>query len=284
MRRILTMLMFMAFATAPLVMAHDPAGTPKNYCEVGSAEWSVHDYAPVASGVLIYGNEDGNLGGDCDNSGLGFEPGTPCVGFEDPADPLTFFVGLCDSQLDLPAADWDGHNEFAFGGAWLLVNSGDGTYNAAGSGTIYCFGAEGHHSEFGPVSVVDAVLGAGATFTVAADSVDTVGSVDPSQASGCGDFESDNSVDCVGTCTWTEITFPAGLDGAYVVYVQGTMGHVDGNGGEPSVGTASSCHVNSGDCSKGACRVNTGECRGNCTVNTGTCAKGSSCAVNAGRC
>jgi hypothetical protein len=209
-----------ALVAAPLALAHDPAGTPKNYCEVGSAEWAVHDYAPVASGSLIYGNEDGNLGGDCVSGPLG----TPCAGFDDPADPLTFYVGVCD--FNPPVADWDEHNEFAFGGAWILVNSGTGEFNAAGSGTLYCFGAEGHHAEFGPVDVVDTVLGAGATFTVAADNVDLVGSADPSQASGCGDFESDNGVDCIGTCTPTEITFPAGLDGAYVVYVQGSLGHV----------------------------------------------------------
>jgi hypothetical protein len=205
-----------ALVAAPLALAHDPAGTPKNYCEVGSAEWSVHDYGPVASGSLIYGNEDGNLGGDCSGN-TSVEPGVLCVGADlsalNPGDPATavdvlnsIFLGFCGSEIDPPVADWDEHNEFAFGGAWMLVND---------DLTQVCFGAEGHHPEFGPYSVFDNVLMDGATFTVASDTVALV-------PGDCGDFESDDSSDCVGSCT---VTFPSGLDGAYVVYVQGTAGH-----------------------------------------------------------
>ena len=202
---------------APFAFAHTPAGTPKNYCEDRS-EWLVHDYGPVASGVLLYGNEDGNRGGDC-NPGF-YLHGTPCAGFDDPADPFTFYAGLCDSDLNPPLADWDQHNEFAFGGAWLLVRSGEGLPSAdptVGAGTLYCFGAEGHHADYPTVAVEDLVLG-GARLTVASDTVDTTGMGD-----GCGDFESDESATGYGSVT---VTFPAGFDGAYYVYVEGTLGHV----------------------------------------------------------
>jgi hypothetical protein len=119
------------------------------------------------------------------------------------------------------AGDYDNHAEYARGGAWILVNTGAGVPSAdpnVGAGTEYCYGDEGHHAEFGPVTVNDVVLGAGATFTVASDTVDLTG-----LGEGCGDFESDNGTDCVGSCT---VTFTAGLDGSYQVYVQGTLGHV----------------------------------------------------------
>jgi hypothetical protein len=77
-----------ALVAAPLALAHDPAGTPKNYCEDPS-EWNVHDYAPPASGHLIFLGQDGNIGGDCDGDGI--------------------------------PADYDLHIEFAFGGGWLTA-------------------------------------------------------------------------------------------------------------------------------------------------------------------
>jgi hypothetical protein len=214
-----------ALMAAPLVMAHDPAGTPNTQCELQS-EWNTHDYGAPASGVLLQGYEDGNLD-DCDNSGVvvGPAPGRPCPSTDpslawDEEIEVAPGVWICFDRT----ADFDGHAEYARGGAWILVNTGNGVPSAdpnVGAGTEYCYGDEGHHAEFGPVTVNDVVLGAGATFTVAADNVDltTVGE-------GCGDFESDNGVDCVGTCTSAEITFPAGLDGSYQVYVQGTLGHV----------------------------------------------------------
>jgi hypothetical protein len=208
----------LALAIAPLAFAHDPAGTPKNYCEP-LGEWNVHDYGAPATGALIFGHEDGNLGGDCSGNTV-LNPGGPCV-YEDPNSPIGSGLGLCDSEIDPPLADWDFHSEFAFGGAWILVDSGNGEPSwdpGVGAGTLYCYGAEGHHAAFGPVSVTDFVLGAGATFSVYADTEDITMAGD-----GCGDFEEDNGTDCVGSCT---LTFPPGLDGSYVVYVQGTSGHV----------------------------------------------------------
>jgi hypothetical protein len=156
---------------------------------------------------------DGNVLGDCS---AGTNPGTPCYSV-DVADPLATEVGVCD--FDPPVADWDGHDEFALGGAVLLVETGSGEADpTAGSGSLYCYGGIGHHPAFGPFTVTDVVLGAGATFTVTSDRIDLLGLGD-----GCGDFKSDDSSDCVGTCA---VTFGPGLDGAYVVYVQGTSGHV----------------------------------------------------------
>jgi hypothetical protein len=125
-------------------------------------------------------------------------------------------------SIGLPAADFDGHAEVATGGAWILVTTGNGEESAdprVGAGTLYCFGSTGHHAPYGPVHVEDEALGSGATFTVASDTMDLVGN-----GRGCGDFESDNSIDCIGSCS--AITFPEGLDGSYQVYVQGTTGRV----------------------------------------------------------
>ena len=166
-----------ALLAAPLALAHNPAGTPKNYCEDPS-EWNVHDYGPLGTGSLIALGQDGNILGDCNG--------------------------------DTIPADYDGHVEWALGGGWLSVDSGDG----ATSGTIFCYGEVGHHPVFGPITVDDVVFGQTVPFTVGAD-------VDP----GCGDFITDVHQDCVGTCF---VTFPPGPDGAYVVYVGpvGVAGHI----------------------------------------------------------
>jgi hypothetical protein len=204
----------------PMVTAHDPAGTPKNYCEP-QAEWLVHDYGAPASGGLVLGNEDGNLAGDCDP---GFTPPQPYVDV-DPADPLASDAGY--TGFNPPAADWDGHGEYALGGAWLLVETGNGEPSAdpaVGAGTAWCFGAEGHHPSFGPFGVEDVILGSGVSFSVASDTQDLTGT-----GEGCGDFENDESADGVGYLD--SVTFPPGLDGAYVVHVQGTAGHVQAKAG-----------------------------------------------------
>lgn len=206
----------LAMLAAPLAYAHDPAGTPKNYCEPQS-EWGVHDYGAPASGSLLLLNEDGNLFGDCDGS-TSVAPGSPCYGV-DPADPVnSFYAGLCDSEVNLPVADYDGHREYALGGGWLL----------AGANALECFGDEAHHAEFGTYSVEDVALGSGASFSVAADTVDATGLNNV-----CGDFESDASQDCIGACS---VGFPAGLDGSYQLYVQGTSGHILGGGLPPPCG------------------------------------------------
>ena len=205
-------------AAAPMVMAHEPRGTHKTYCEPTS-EWNVHEYGPAATGILLQGYEDGNIQ-DCDNSGLELlsvdricPPGWHEI--------RILGLVICVKRLE---PDDDGHAEYARGGAWLLVNSGPGVPSAdpnVGAGSLYCFGHEGHHANFATVTVDDLVLGAGAEVTIASDTVDLTGT-----GEGCGDFESDNGATSVGTVT---ATFPAGLDGTYQVYVQGTQGHVTTN-------------------------------------------------------
>lgn len=68
----------------PLGTAHDPAGTPKDYCEYWP-DVSYHEYAGVNGPLLPL---SGNLTGDCDNA-ISLTP------------------------------DRDGHDEFAIGGAFL---------------------------------------------------------------------------------------------------------------------------------------------------------------------
>lgn len=219
-----------ALLAAPLTLAHQPAGTPKNYCEP-LAEWSTHEYGPPASGVLVAGFIDGNLAGDCD-------PGLSVTPIVSPSvrDPLESEVG---ADVNPPLADYDGHSEFAFGGAFLLAESGTGAYDPAGSGSLYCFGEAAHHSQFPLITVTDVALGSalsvmvgvdngpGATFPLGAVTVQPQNPTSP-DASGdasCGDGLVDLWDTCFGSCSpW----FPPGMDGAYYVFIQGgTQGHVD---------------------------------------------------------
>ena len=205
-----------ALMAAPLAFAHDPAGTPKNYCEPQS-EWNVHDYGAPASGVLLQGYEDGNLGGDCDNSGWG----VPSVSLVECPNVVVGVSGVVYVCWDLGAADYDGHAEYARGGAWLLAcNSGCGDY-VPGDGALVCFGDAAHHGSF--VEVDDAALGAGAKFYVAADHNDTAAQAAGLPEDPCGDFESDAGQECVGSCL---VAFGPGKDGSYQVYVEGSVGHV----------------------------------------------------------
>lgn len=164
-----------ALLAAPLALAHEPRGTPKNYCEPTS-EWSVHEY-----GVLPLTRHNGG-GVGCGSLG-------------------------------------DGHAEYDFtgAGALILAESGTGLPSQGGSGSLYCYGTWADHAPYGPATVDDLVLGSGAAFDVAADTVDVA-----AVGNGCGDFQDDVLVSCIGTCT---VPFPPGLDGAYRVYVQGTRGH-----------------------------------------------------------
>lgn len=173
----------LVLAAAPLAGAHldGTLGYPKPYCE--STDVDVHDYGPVASGEVLSDFADGNLQ-DCDGDNL--------------------------------PAEFDGHSEYARGGAWILVESGDGSY-----GALACFGEPGHHPAFGPFVVTDLVLGAGASFRVGADTVSAL-PAPPGQPL-CGDLETDVEATCVGSCT---VTFGPGLDGSYAVFVTGTVGHV----------------------------------------------------------
>ena len=168
-----------ALAAVPLALADPPTSGPKTHCEDPS-EWNHHHYGPPADGALLAFFIDGAVP-DCDGDGIA--PGT------------------------------DGHSEYALGGAWFLVDSGDlATY-----GTIACFGEPGHHPFYGPFTVVDDATGP-AEFFVGAD---TTVFPDPTTGVDCGDFVDDEGVSCVNTC---KVTFPPGRDGAYHVYVVGTSG------------------------------------------------------------
>ena len=235
-----------ALLVAPMALAHYPMGTPKYYCEPVS-EWDVHDYGPPATGLRLAGFVDGNVVGDCDYSGISFTPNSPCVGFEDPADPLSLYGGLCDTGY--PIADYDGHSEFAFGGAVLLVESGTGVHNPAGSGSLYCYGEPGHHPSFPRVIAADHVYGTLITYTVGADygpsgthsgyeyEVGPRKPTAPPEAMVFDDSCGDGLVDawhtydfgwsaCLYWGTCSPVEFPPGLDGAYYVFVERTQGHV----------------------------------------------------------
>jgi hypothetical protein len=115
---------------------------------------------------------------------------------------------LADCDGDGVPADFDGHADWSLGGAFLQAAE-----PALGCGPA---AQAPHHPLYGPIAVDDAVLGAGASFVVGADDIDLVGG-------GCGDFQDDVSMSCVGACT---VPFPPGLDGAYHVHVDGVGGRV----------------------------------------------------------
>lgn len=174
---------------APLALAHNPAGSPKNYCEA-PFEWNTHDYGPLANGQFVFIGVDGNQAGDCNGDGI---PG-----------------------------DYDGHHEWASGGAFLLAENNPGP---GGPGTIACFNEPAHHPYFGPITVIDAGPSPYVGFYVAVDTVSIL------STSPCGDNIDDMWEICYGTCF---VTFPPGLDGSYHVRVgvpyegsgAGTQGHV----------------------------------------------------------
>ena len=179
-----------ALLAAPLALGHTPAGTTKNYCE-DPLEWNTHDYSYLSTGLVVFTLQDGNLAGDCDG--------------------------------DTVPTDFDAHLEWAIGGAWLMVESGDGVT----SGSVVCYGAVGDHPTFGPISVTDIVLGPTVPFSIQADTVNLVPPTDPAEPN-CGDFTTDDGADCVGSCL---VTFPSGLDGAYIVYVGDALDGTPGTGG-----------------------------------------------------
>lgn len=134
--------------------------------------------------------------------------------------PLDGNAEDCDGD-GLPG-DMDGHYEWAVGGAWLVARP-DATL---------CGWPWPDHPEFPDVWIRDTVLtfqlGQPVVFHVYADTLNNLPAHDPG-APDCGDLESDHGVTCVDLCT---VPFPAGLDGTYQVYVEGTMGHVGATGFE----------------------------------------------------
>ena len=241
MNRIILSCVVAALLAAPLAIAHEPAGTPKNYCEPPS-EWNTHDWNSDPPSTRFstkgIGTEsgsttshssgdpkyqwpymDGNLGGDCSGA---FNLGTPCAGWEDPHDPLSFYAGLCD--FDPFVADFDGHKEFGYvSHALLLACDVACGWSGLGAGAQYCWHEGAHHPPYPYVSATDIVLGSGTAFTVYADHMDWAAWWLGLPEDPCGDFQFDWDQDCVGSCP---VAFGPGLDGAYHVVVQGVQGHV----------------------------------------------------------
>lgn len=175
--------LLLALAT-PVASSHEGltggGGVSKDYCE--DADKATHDYGP-STGFILSPPIDGSIE---------FCPGAD---FENPV--------------------FDGHYEFAYGGAYLL----------AGWGAVTCWGVYPDHFDFPAVHVHDAVLSQipeAVSFTVAADTLNNVPPVDSGEPN-CGDFETDFAVDCINMC-W--LGFPSGLDGSYNVFVNGVYGHV----------------------------------------------------------
>ena len=212
------LLILVAFLSAATSSAHPHGvGHMKNQCET-LGEGGVHEYGQPSTGFALVGDwvtvvPFGNAQG-------------PAV--EDvPTAPFTRSLGLVLGQSSdgsippCPFGDstWDGHYEFAYGGARL---------QAAAS---VCTDAYADHTPGSIIHVVDAVLtlqlASDVAFSVYADTLNN----DPVPwEPNCGDFESDYGVDCVNSCA---PGFPPGLDGTYQVYVSGTTGHILNGGNLP---------------------------------------------------
>lgn len=196
---VVALLMFSALAYGGV-----EAESPKPYCEQ-APDLREHHYGPPSDGQ--------NLGPPVDGSILRCEWGVdePCVDRFSVQDTAWLRAGL---------AGRDGHCEYATGGAWILACQSICGLGDGGGGTRLCFGEDAHHPWFGPFYVTDAVLGSGAGFDVAADTISLVGP-DPTTGIDCGDFMTETAATCTGYCT---VTFPPGRDGAYRVYVTGFAG------------------------------------------------------------
>ena len=184
MKNLTKWMLLLALTLAPLSGAHEGGvGAPKTHCETPFTDTAHHEYGAPATGEVI-------------------------------------FLGLDASVPPCPYGDttWDGHIEFAFGGAWLQA------------ATSACVDVYADHAPGTEISVYDAVLtplGIDVLFSVYADTERDPNL--PPEEPNCGDFQSDFGINCVNTCT---PGFPPGLDGSYQVYVSGTTGHIYNGGGE----------------------------------------------------
>ena len=193
-------------AAVPMTFAHSPAGTPKNYCEP-VVEWNLHDFAVGRSDVLVFYGYDGNLA-DCNN--------------------------------DTVPYDFDGHQEWAYGGGWLLAS--ENLQTPEQDGATNCFGAIAHHPVFPTVYVSEATTGNGIAFQVGIDWPMGGGDPDPSTPYACGDGIVDpcNPLDpleiddqtceandrlLAGVGSLSLTGFLPGQDGSYIVFVDNAAGH-----------------------------------------------------------
>ena len=185
------MLLVATLAAGRTTVAHEAqTGQPKLDCEGPDDTW-IHEYE-TGTGFMLIG---------------------PRSSATAPRIQATFVPPADGSIPPCPYGDttWDGHHEFAYGGAWL---------QAAHS---VCAESYPDHFPGTLVWVYDSFLGglgSDVAFSVYADWLDN----DPLQSEPtCGDFESDYGMDCINICA---PGFPPGLDGSYQVYVSGTTGHV----------------------------------------------------------
>ena len=193
---------------APLTYAHQPVGTPKPYCETTPLERQVHDFAVGRRDVLVFYGYDGNLA-DCNG--------------------------------DTTLGDFDGHQEWANGGGWVL--SSEQIQTPEQDGATNCFGAAAHHAIFPTVTVTD-TAGNPLAFKIGIDwPMGTNGDPDPNTPYACGDGfidpcetgnpgevddltceANDRLIDAVGSITLTG--WLPGQDGSYIVFVDGSAGHI----------------------------------------------------------
>ena len=187
-----------ALAATLLVAPMTYAESPFPYCETS---FRTHHYSN-GNGQTLSGWEDGNTQ-DCDGDFTLWNPF--CVVEELLREDSDGNGVVCER------VDYDGHREYAVGGAWLLADDGDLlTY-----GAYVCWGENAHHPQYGPIHVLETADPEGTYFTVATDTVNLLGP-DPVTGLDCGDGQSDGGEICYHQCT---VSFPAGRDGSYQVYV-----------------------------------------------------------------
>ena len=204
---------------APAGLAHTPPG-PKNFCE-SPPDWSTHDYWTQGGvGRVILGPYDGN--------------GTSC------------------SHTSI-VPEYDGHLEFAIGGAYLAADNGgvyaSGPWAGASWGSQACFGEDADHTPMTTIYITDLVTGGSvgmditsdyARDAVPADTDPTTGAqticgdhlvepCDPTDPTAvdqvtCNSHDGDLTV-MTSTTLWDANpnsgtpTFGPGQDGAYVIFV-----------------------------------------------------------------
>lgn len=211
----------LALSTVPFALAHEPAGTPKHFCEDASEDTYEHEYV-VALGLPgvppLEGAGPASFASASTTQGPQDAPGGAFYRAHPPGSTLTLGRPVDGSFHDMKCpqglGQGDGHAEWAIGGALL------------GASAMYeiCYGAYiADHTPGSLIWVYDEVLtplGAGVHFYVYADYLTNV---PPIAGPDCGDFESDYGVSCVDACP---PGFPPGSDGTYQVYVSGFYGHV----------------------------------------------------------
>lgn len=205
-------LVLAAALLAPLASSHPDVGTPKRFCE-SHAEHILHDYAGWGQ------FQSASLLGSGEDTGAGAPPRTYDGSVHD--DDRTQ-----DPYCSYPWTPWDGHNEFGWGGATLTAGNGYGFSED-------CLGEFAHHDIYPIVYVEDAVVG-GVQFYVAVD----WGPEGSDAAFPCGDgivepcTEAEPTPGCNPRDEWMvgfgaeKVTFLPGASGAYLVFVQGTAGHI----------------------------------------------------------